>query len=185
MHSWVTKDKLKPITSVSSQKRHSMSDAMLHLAQRLWVTASVTANHRTTSPRMFSIFYYESGLLFWFECFLISAPTFVCHSSLRWKSTDCNHLTVSHKSPSQRSTASLSYAEQRAIHIRPLYHREEQAKSITLSPVTPASRGAILNTDYESGGKPDPNIDLCFTFIKFQSKPISSSRTSVVDMVAV
>lgn len=97
---------MKLITSVTYCEPKKTQYAICNVSCR---TASlshsfrVKADHCATTPCMFSIFYYAFALLFWFECFLILAPTFFCHASLCWKSTGYNHFTVSHKSPSQHS----------------------------------------------------------------------------------
>lgn len=127
------------------------------------ISESHPINSTTTSFQSSSV---DFGLLFWFECRLISAPASDCHSALCWKSTDCNHFTCSLKSQ-HRPWFIIHRAERERF----------KTQSITVCQVTAASRVAVLNGDYKS----DANrtgistfVLVQLYFIKFQSRPIFS-----------
>lgn len=115
----------------------------------------------------------SSTLLFWFECALILAPTFVCHPSLSWKSTDCNHLTGSHKSQHKPRYRTLS-RERRTSSPHP-----SSAQAAGTVNNSRSGRICFACGHFERrlwiGSKADPNIDLCFTSGVFHQVPIKAS----------
>ena len=117
------------------------------------------------------------GFLFRYECSLISAPNFffsLCHSSLWWKSTDCNHFTGSHESQHKphyhtRSGERFIFSPFFSLSTR---GRGKQTQPITLPQVTSAFTCGRFERGLQIGGRRDLNIDLCFISGVFHQLPI-------------
>lgn len=104
----------------------------------------------------------DFGLLFWFECCLISAPTFDCHSALCWKSIDCNHFTCSLKS--QHKPWFIIHRAERAI---------QDAVNNCLSGHSCFKCGHFERR-LQIWRKLDRNINLCFSSALFHQVPIKA-----------
>lgn len=147
---------------------------MMRITQHHWVTAGCTG---LCMSSIFYLVWIWSLVLVWM---LSNISSLLCSSLITVLKKYCNHSTGSDKSPSQHSLIIIHSTERNSYS----YQREECTPSITLSQVTPALCASISNRDYKSEANRiwiSTFVSFQESFIKFQSKSISSNRNNLKD----